>query len=262
MSLPFLTSPVLDTPTIAHAFFTRQGGASEGVYATLNGGVGSRDSPDAVAENRLRMAGALGVGADRLLIPFQIHSALAITVDRPWGADERPRVDGIATRTPGLAIGVTGADCGTVLFADAEAGVVGACHSGWKGALDDVPAATVAAMEDLGARRGAIVAVLGPTIARRSYEVGPEFVARFTDAQAGFARFFEPSTREGHSLFDLPAFIGMRCRGAGVGAFHDLALDTYEDEARFFSYRRTTHRGEPDYGRMVAAIAVRDAGRR
>lgn len=255
--LPAIRSPLLDHSGFGHAFFTREGGVSEGVYATLNGGVGSRDDKAAVLENRRRMAATLGVEPDRLLVPFQIHSSLAITVDAPWKADDRPRVDGIATRTPGLAIGVTGADCGTVLLADIAGGVVGACHSGWKGALDDVAGATVTAMEGLGAKREQIVAVLGPTIAQESYEVGPEFVQRFTDMEDGFARFFKPSSNEGRSLFDLPGFIGMRCRAAGIATFQDLGLDTYADEARFYSYRRTTHRGEPDYGRLVAAIMVR-----
>lgn len=255
--LPAIRSPLLEHTGLSHSFFTRQGGVSEGVYATLNGGVGSKDDKAAVSENRRRMADSLGVEPERLLIPFQVHSRLAIMVDAPWAADDRPHVDGIATKTPGLAIGVTGADCGTVLFADAVAGVVGACHSGWKGALDDVAGATVTAMEGLGAERDRIVAVLGPTIAQDSYEVGPEFVERFTDADESFARYFKPSSAEGRSLFDLPAFIAMRCDAAGIAAFQDLRLDTYADEARFYSYRRTTHRGEPDYGRLVAAIVVR-----
>ena len=255
--IPALHSAFLDFPTLSHAFFTREGGVSEGVYASLNGGVGSRDDPEAVAENRRRMAEALGVAPDRLLIPFQVHSDLAIAVDAPWAADDRPHVDGLVTRTPGLAIGVAGADCGTVLFADPEAHVIGACHSGWKGALNDVVGATVAAMEEIGAERSNIVAVLGPTIAQESYEVGPEFMERFTDASDAYARFFEPAPAEGHSQFDLPGFIAMRCREAGVGQVQDLGLDTYADEQRFFSYRRGTHRGDPDYGRLVAAIAIR-----
>ena len=255
--LAAIRSPLLEHAKLGHAFFTRQGGVSEGVYATLNGGVGSKDAKVAVGENRRRMAESLGVQPERLLIPFQVHSNLAITVDTPWGADDRPHVDGIATKTRGLAIGVTGADCGTVLFADAASGVVGACHSGWKGALNDVAGATVTAMEGLGAKRSQIVAVLGPTIAQDSYEVGPEFVERFTERDEAFARFFEGSSAEGRSLFDLPAFIAMRCEAAGIAAFQDLGLDTYTDEARFYSYRRTTHRGEADYGRLVAAIVVR-----
>lgn len=255
--LPVIRTALLNYPRIGHAFFTRAGGVSEAIYATLNGGVGSRDDRDAVEENRRRMAVTLGVAPDRLLIPFQVHSNRVVAVEGPWDVDRRPQVDGIVTRTPGLAIGVTGADCGMVLFADAQAGVVGACHSGWKGALYDVVGATVTAMTDIGARRDRIVAVLGPTIAQTSYEVGPEFVSRFIDADRKHADFFKPSGTVNHSLFDLPGLIGWRARAAGVGLFEDLHLDTYADEARFFSYRRTTHRGEPDYGRLVGAIVVR-----
>ena len=165
-------------------------------------------------------------------------------------------LDGVVTGTPSLAMGVTGADCGIVLLADAQARVIGAVHAGWRGALEGVLEATVARMEEAGAARGAITAVLGPTIAQRSYEVGAEFSARFVAAEPDHARFFRASPREGHSLFDLPAFIGSRLRAAGVGRFDDLGLDTYADEERFFSYRRTTHRGEPDYGRLVAAIVL------
>lgn len=256
MTLSAIRSAVLDQPGLRHAFFTREGGVSTGIYASLNGGIGSRDSRDAVAENRSRMAAVLDVTPDRLLIPFQVHSALAIAVSSPWSDDDRPLVDGIVTRTPGLAIGVTGADCGVVLFADTSAGVVGACHAGWKGALDGVVAATVSAMQDVGANRSDIVAVLGPTIAQKSYEVGPEFVERFTDTSDSFRRFFTASMNKGNSLFDLPAFIVMRCGEEGLRHVEDLALDTYADEKRFFSYRRTIHRGEPDYGRLVAAIAT------
>jgi len=248
-----LTAAVLDLPGIRHAFFTRQGGVSEGVYATLNGGVGSSDRPDAVAENRARMARAVGVAPERLLVPYQVHSPDVISVSEPWEAAQRPRCDGIVTNTPGLALGVTGADCGMVLFADPQARVVGACHSGWKGARDGVVEATVAAMRALGASR--IVAALGPCIAQASYEVGPEFVAGFA-ADPEAPAYFIASRNEGRSMFDLHGYIGLRAARAGVAAFVDLGLDTYADEARFFSYRRKTHRGEPDYGRLVSAIAL------
>lgn len=248
--LPAITAPALEGSR--HAFFTRQGGVSTGVYASLNGGVGSRDASEAVAENRRRMAAHFG--ATTLLVPYQVHSATCLAVSEPW--DERPRADALATATPGLAIGVTGADCGMILFVDREAGVVGAAHAGWQGALGGVAEATLDTMETLGARRANTVAVLGPTIGRASYEVGPEFCARFVDRDAAYAAFFHPSPRENHALFDLPGFIGARLRAAGVGRFQDLALDTYADEKRFFSYRRTTHRGEPDYGRMISAIVA------
>lgn len=239
-----------------HAFFTRLGGVSQGVYATLNGGVGSSDDPAAVAENRALMARTLGVAPDHFLVPYQVHSAEAQAVSAPWPAGERPRCDGLVTATPGLALGVTGADCGILLFADMSAGVIGAAHAGWKGALTGMVEVLVAAMETLGARRANISAALGPTIGARSYEVGPEFFARFEAEDENFAKFFAPSGRPGHYLFDLPGFIAMRAERSRVGRFENLGLDTYADEARFFSYRRTTHRKEPDYGRLVAAIAL------
>ena len=241
---------------VNHAFFTRQGGVSQGVYASLNGGVGSNDDPAAVAENRARMAGFLGAAPENFLLPYQIHSAEALAVTQPWPEGARPRCDGLVTATPGLALGVTGADCGILLFADPRAGVIGAAHAGWKGALTGMVEALVVAMEGLGARRADIKAALGPTIGAQSYEVGPEFFARFETEDAGFARFFKPSARTGHFLFDLPGFIEMRAERAGMGAFENLRLDTYSDEARFFSYRRMTHRKEADYGRLVAGVAL------
>jgi hypothetical protein len=248
----FLTLPTLLAPGVRHAFFTRVGGVSEGVYASLNGGVGSRDAPAAVAENRARMARALGVEPARLLVPFQVHSPEVVVVSAPWAPAERPRCDGIVTATPGLALGVTGADCGMILFADAGAGVVGAAHAGWKGALTGVIEATVAAMVARGAARKSIRAGLGPCIAQGSYEVGPEFVARFPEAD----RFFVASPNPGRSMFDLHGYIAARAERAGIGGFEDSGLDTYADEARFFSYRRTTHRNEPDYGRLLAGIVL------
>lgn len=253
-ALPALTAPVLGGAT--HAFFTRQGGVSTGVYASLNGGVGSNDDPQAVAENRRRMAETLGVAPTHFLVPFQIHSAEAIAVSAPWAADARPRCDGLVTATPGIGLGVTGADCGVLLFSDAHAGVIGACHSGWKGALTGIIEATVAAMTELGASRQNIRAALGPTIGQKSYEVGPEFLALFVTADEANRRFFAPSPRGGHAFFNLPGFIAQRMEEAKIGTFEDLALDTYADEARFFSYRRTTHRKEPDYGRLVAGISL------
>jgi hypothetical protein len=241
---------------VRHAFFTRQGGASEGVYATLNGGVGSNDDPSAVAENRARMAAVLGVKPENFLVPYQIHSAEARVVSAPWDSVARPRCDGLVTATPGIGLGVTGADCGILLFADKGAGVIGAAHSGWKGALGGMVEALVAAMQGLGAQRRNISAALGPTIAQQSYEVGPEFFNKFCDEDAGFARFFIASPQAGHHMFDLPGFVEMRAEQAKIGAFENLGLDTYSDEARFYSYRRMTHRGEPDYGRLVAGIAL------
>ena len=256
MSAPFLSAGALRATGVSHGFFTRRGGVSAGVYASLNGGVGSRDASEAVAENRARMAAALGVAPERLAVPYQVHSPDAVAISEHWAPDARPRCDGIVTKTPGLALGVTGADCGMILFADAQARVVGAAHAGWKGALTGVIEATVAAMERLGARRDAIAAALGPCIAQGSYEVGPEFAAAFAKTGEDARRFFVASHRAGHSMFDLNGYIADRAARAGVGRFEDLRLDTYPDEDRFFSYRRTTHRKEPDYGRLVAAIVL------
>ncbi len=257
LTLRPITAPALDGPRVAHGFFTREGGVSTGIYASLNGGIGSGDARGNVMENRRRMAEALGVAADRLVLPRLVHSPDAVAISAPLAEDDRPRCDGLATRTPGLALAVTGADCGIVLLADAEAGVVGACHSGWKGAVFGVLESTVEAMLGLGATRRGIAAVLGPTIACESYEVGPEFRDRIVERDGLYAGFFAPSARAGHHHFDLPGFIVHRLRGTGIGRVVDLALDTYADEARFFSYRRATHRGEPDYGRLVGAIALR-----
>ncbi len=254
MSLPIIKSATLAAAGVKHAFFTREGGVSDGVYASLNGGVGSSDARENVAENRRRMAQTMGVEPERFLVPFQIHSPDCLIVDAPWA--ERPRCDGLATATPGLALGVTGADCGMILFADPKAAVVGACHAGWKGALGGVIEATVAAMEKLGAKREETIVALGPTIGPKSYEVGPEFFAQFTAQSADHARFFSASATPGHKMFDLPGFIGFRAEQARVASFENLGLDTYADEARFYSYRRTTHRKEADYGRLVSAIGV------
>ncbi len=252
----FLTAESLQIPGRAHGFFTRLGGVSQGVYASLNGGVGSRDAPEAVTENRARIAAALGVAPERLAVPFQIHSRDAVPISAPITPGARPRCDGLVTATPGLALGVTGADCGMLLFADRRARVIGAAHAGWKGALTGVVEATVVAMERLGARRADVVVALGPCIGHESYEVGPEFVAAFAAGDDDTARYFTPSRRAGHSMFDLNAYIAERAARAGVGRFEDLRLDTYADERRFFSYRRATHRKEPDYGRLTSVIVM------
>jgi len=249
-------SKILAAPGIMHGFFTRHGGVSEGVYESLNGGVGSDDDPACLAENRRRMAMHLRIRYEDFLVPFQIHSAEALILDKVFSAAQRPRCDGLITATRGLGLGVTGADCGIVLFADADRQIVAAAHAGWKGALDGILEVTLAKMEKLGARRQSIVAVLGPTIGPKSYEVGTEFFARFVAAAKHFARFFVPSLNDGHFMFDLPQFIGFQLAAAGVGHFEDLGIDTYADEARCFSYRRSVHREEPDYGRLVAAIAL------
>ena len=255
-SAAFLSALTLQSAGVAHGFFTRRGGVSKGVYDSLNGGVGSRDAPEAVAENRARIALALGVAPMHLAVPYQVHSPDAVVLAEPWLPDARPRCDGVATAAQGLALGVTGADCGMILFADAGAGVIGAAHAGWRGALNGIVEATVAAMETLGGSRRRTVAALGPCIAFASYEVGPEFVAAFAAAGEDTRRFFAASRRSGHSMFDLPAYIAERAARAGVADFEDLGLDTYADEERFFSYRRAVHRSDADYGRLVSAIVL------
>jgi len=243
-------------PGIRHGFFTRAGGVSDGIYASLNGGIGSRDAPAKVAENRARMAAALAVRPERLLTAYQTHSADVVTAETPWSPDARPPADAIVTRARGLAIGVTTADCGPVLFADPEAGVIGAAHAGWRGAFHGVLEATIAALERGGAQRSRVVAVLGPMIRPPNYEVGPEFVAQFRAADAANARFFEAAARPGHALFDLPGYITARLRGCGIDRIEDVGRCTYGEPLEFFSYRGSTHRGEPDYGRHVNAIAL------
>jgi YfiH family protein len=243
---------------VRHAFFTRSGGVSPGVYASLNGGVGSNDRPENVAENRARMAAILGVSPARLLTAYQIHSSDVVVAEEPWTRDTRPRADAIVTRVPRLAIGVSTADCGPLLLGDGDARVIGAAHAGWRGALTGVIEATVTAMERLGADRKTMAAALGPTIRQPNYEVGPEFVERFLSADAANARFFAASQKSAHAMFDLAGYIGARVRRAGITQFEDLGLCTYAEPDRFFSYRRTTHNDETDYGRHINAIALAD----
>jgi polyphenol oxidase len=251
-----LSSPLLSAiPGLRHAFFTRDGGVSEGFYAGLNGGLGSNDDPANIRENRRRMADAIGVAPEQFLSVHQIHSPDAIVATGPWEGPLRPKADAIVTRVDGLAIGVTTADCGPILFVDPNARVVGAAHAGWKGALTGIVESTIEAMEKLGAERGGIVAAIGPLIRQASYEVGGEFVERFIEADADNAVYFIPSTRDGHAMFDLAGFIRMRLENAGVLMIDDIGVDTYSNE-RCFSYRRSVHRKEPDYGRHVHAIVL------
>jgi YfiH family protein len=251
-----LASPLLSAiPGLRHAFFTREGGVSEGVYAALNGGLGSKDDPGHIRENRRRMAAQMGVAPEHLLGVWQIHSPDAVVASGPWPHTSRPRADAMVTRTEGLALGVTAADCGPILLIDPNARVIGAAHAGWKGALTGIVESTVAAMEKLGAERSGIVAAIGPLIRQHSYEVGGEFVERFIEADAENGVWFTPSAREGHAMFDLAGFIRTRLENAGVLMIDDIGVDTYSDE-RFYSYRRSVHRKEPDYGRHVHAIAL------
>ena len=251
-----LASPLLSAiPGLRHAFFTRDGGVSDGIYADLNGGLGSNDDPANVSENRRRMAAQMGVTPEHFLSVWQIHSPDAVVASGPWENASRPRADAIVTGTKGLAIGITAADCGPILFVDPNARVIGAAHAGWKGALTGIVESTVAAMEKLGAERSGIVAAIGPLIRQNSYEVGGEFVERFIEADAENGVFFIPSAREGHAMFDLAGFIRTRLENSGVLMIDDIGVDTYSDE-RFYSYRRSVHRKEPDYGRHVHAIAL------
>lgn len=240
--------------TIRHGFFTRRGGVSSGIYDSLNCGTGSNDQPDHISANRARVAGWFGGSEDRLVNVFQHHSADVITVDAPFAGD-RPKADALVTATPGLILGILTADCGPVLFADPENGVVGAAHAGWRGAFSGVLEATIAAMVRLGARPSAITASLGPTISRAAYEVGPEFIDRFIHQDAGHQRFFTPSDTDGHAFFDLPAYIASRLQDTGV-SFEISDRCTYGDEDHFFSYRRNTHRNQRDYGRQISAITL------
>lgn len=253
--LEIITSELLP---VRHGFFTRKGGASSGVFAGLNCGQGSSDQAEIVAINRARVAGAMGVEA--LTTVNQVHSADVVTVtaplaEPPQGSDApRPRADALVTATPGLALGILTADCQPVLFADAKAGVIGAAHAGWRGALDGVLEATVDAMEALGADRGAITAVIGPCISQNAYEVGPEFIYAFLDDDRDNARFFVQGKGD-RMLFDLPAFGLHRLRRAGVTADW-TGHCTYRDPERFYSFRRATHQGEADYGRLISVIRL------
>lgn len=256
-TLPVVESAALAAlPGVAHAFFTREGGVSEGLYRGLNGGLGSNDSREAVIENRLRMTAHLGLAEGRLALPWQVHSSEAAVATEPWPRELAPKLDAVVSATPGLAAAIMVADCCPILFADPKARVVAAAHAGWKGAIGGVIEATLARMEELGAARADTVAALGPCIRQASYEVGPEFAANFTAQDTANARFFAPGDKPGHSWFDLAGYVVARLKTAGVGTVEDVGLDTYPDEARFFSYRRTTHRAEPDYGRQIAAIAL------
>jgi YfiH family protein len=251
-----LESPLLSAvPRLRHAFFSRQGGVSNGVYTTLNGGIGSNDDPANVNENRRRMAEQIGVTPERLLTAYQVHSPEVVVASGAWDMESRPRADAIVTRAQGLAIGITAADCGPILLVEPNARVIGAAHAGWKGALTGIVESAVDAMEKLGAERSAIVAAIGPLIRQQSYEVGSEFVERFIETDAESALFFLPAARERHAMFDLAGFIRRRLENAGVLLIDDIGIDTYSDE-RFFSYRRSVHRGEADYGRHIHAIAL------
>ena len=242
-------------PSVRHGFFTREGGVSGGIFASLNCGFGSRDDPANVVRNRALAMERLGLDAAALATCHQIHSATVLTVERGWAADAAPRADGMVTDRPGIALGVLAADCAPILFADARAGIVGAAHGGWRGALSGIAEATVAAMAALGAQPSRICAGIGPCIAQPSYEVGAEFAERFAAADADSPRFFAPG-KPGKLQFDLPGYIAHRLAKLGLAAVEWVGGDTAAEPERFFSYRRACLTGEGDYGRGLAAIAL------
>jgi len=253
MSLPVITSPLLDLAGVRHAFFTRHGGVSEGIYASLNVGLGSKDAPEAVRENRRRCAAHFA--AEGIVTVYQVHSPTALAVEGPWPADP-PQADGVVTKTPGVVCAALAADCAPILFVDPEARVVAAAHAGWKGALTGVVEATVARMESLGAQRACLRAVVGPCIGPKSYEVGLEFLERFVAEDGAYARFFEVGETADKRMFDLPAFVLGRLRAAGVETCEWIGRDTCAEAGDFFSNRRAFKQGEPDFGRLLSAIVL------
>ena len=251
----FCASTLENCDGIRHGFFTRQGGVSRGIYGTLNCGLGSRDDAENVLQNRALVADTLGVAENHLLTLYQIHSATAVIVEKPWNG-EAAEADALVTRTPGLAIGGLTADCAPILLCDADARVVAAAHAGWRGALSGIAETTIAAMEDLGAKRERVVAVIGPSISQRAYEVGADYVERFLAEEPASETFFMTDENSGEPHFDLAGYVVERLIRAGVGSVSDLGLCTYCDETRLFSYRRSQHHGEEDYGRQISAIVL------
>jgi YfiH family protein len=247
---------IADLPHIRHGFFTREGGVSGGIFASLNCGYGSGDAREAVAENRDIVARALGRAGPELVTGFQVHGTDVATVETAWRPGDQPRIDGMVTNRRGIVLGILTADCAPVLLADAAHGVIGAAHAGWKGAFAGIVEATIAAMERLGAERRRIRAAIGPCIGRDSYEVGPEFRARFVAADPASAIWFRPSARPDHALFDLAGYLGARIAALGIAGVTATGEDTAAETGRFFSYRRTCLAGGADYGRMVSAITL------
>ena len=252
-----ISSPI-DAPGISAAFFTREGGVSEGLYAALNCGYGSGDDPQAVRENRRRAMEKFELSPEALATLYQVHSPTVVEVEKPWRPGEAPQADGMVTTRRGLALGILTADCAPVLFADAEAGVIGAAHAGWRGAFTGVLEQTVAGMARLGASPAKIRAAIGPCISQASYEVGPEFHERFIAADADNAAFFGPSKRPSHHQFDLAAYVRQRLETLGLAEIISAEEDTAANPTRYFSYRRATLAGEKDYGRLLSAVALKD----
>lgn len=258
---PLTAEHLSATKGLRHAFFTREGGVSEGIFAALNVGLGSSDNPDHVRENRRRAAAALDVASDALVTAYQVHSAKVVVVDKPWKAGSAPQVDAMVTAKPGVALGILTADCAPILLADVRSGVIGAAHAGWKGAISGVIEATVEAMIELGAKRQRILAAVGPCIAQDSYEVGPEFPAPFVAEDPNNGRHFRADrNRDGEPRwrFDLGGYVSDKLERLGLAAVEVLPYDTCADDRHFFSYRRACLRGEKDYGRGLSAIALAD----
>jgi len=253
VSVEALRAAALDG--VRHGFLGRRGGVSTGISSGLNVGWGSGDGREAIAENRRRATGAVAPGA-ALVTLHQVHSAEALAATAPWPDDSRPHADGLATDRPGLALGILTADCAPILFADREAGVIGAAHAGWKGAFGGIVEATLSVMESLGADRARIAAAVGPCIGRRCYEVDEAFLRRFTEGEPENERFFSDGARPDRRQFDLEGFVVSRLAAAGLSRIEALGEDTYSQPDRFFSYRRSTHRGEPNYGRQISLIAL------
>lgn len=251
-----LSAANLTADGVRHGFFTRQGGVSGGIYASLNCGTGSRDDAASVKENRTRVAEILGVAPPNLLSLYQKHSAEAVIADKPWRDGKSPEADAMVTATPGLAIGVLTADCAPVLLCDDAARVIGAAHAGWRGALTGIVEATVAAMVKLGAKPERIRAAIGPAISQKAYEVGADYKERFLAEEPASEAFFITDDGSGEPHFDLAGYVAERLARAGVGSIDDLGLCTYCDETRLFSYRRSQHHGEDDYGRQISAIVL------
>jgi len=243
-------------PGIRHGFFTRAGGISEGLYTALNCGPGSSDEATRIAANRARVAEHLGAKHADIVTLYQVHGATALTLTDPVTADNRPKADAVVTRTPGLAIGVLTADCTPVLFADPEARVIGAAHAGWRGALAGVLEAAITEMQRQGAQRDRICAAVGPAINQESYEVGPEFEAALIESCADNTRFFVRSKAPARARFDLPGYVESRLKAAGIAQIERQSPCTYANESIFYSFRRSQHRGEADYGRQISAIVV------
>jgi len=252
----FTAHPALPAGAVRHAFFDRSGGASNGLYASLNCGPGSDDDPWAVGENRRRAAAAFGLSADDLCTAYQVHGDRAVTVDKAWPQGEAPRADALVSATPGILLGILTADCAPVLLADGGNGVIGAIHAGWRGALGGVIESGVRAMVALGARAAAIRAVIGPCIGPDSYEVGAEFPAPFIAQDPATKAFFRPTRRDSRFLFDLPGYVARRLEQQELAEIAILGRDTYAEEAAYFSYRRNRQGGQHDYGRLLSAIAL------